>query len=96
MKTSAIILAVAATIAAAQSIDDLVGQIPACVVPCIVKGAEEVGCKQGDHACECDKVDEISSKVALCIVSLPEDKQCKDVNDVQSEFPTMSYTLKRI
>ena len=85
MKVAATLALFAAAVAA-QSVDELVSQIPECAVSCIRDAAAGQGCSEGDYACECSHMDEVSGGAALCQVSLPEADRCSG-DDINSSSP---------
>lgn len=81
MKYTAVALAFCAAVATADSIEDLVTQLPACALPCFQAATGEIGCKDGDFACQCSKVDQFTTAVLPCVT-----KQCKP-EDLASTSP---------
>ncbi|KAK2061998.1 hypothetical protein LY76DRAFT_506658 [Colletotrichum caudatum] len=57
------------TIVAADTINDLVNQIPTCAVTCIRDQAKAVGCEITDFNCTCGKVTELTPKVVSCLAT---------------------------
>ncbi|KAF2145854.1 uncharacterized protein K452DRAFT_295410 [Aplosporella prunicola CBS 121167] len=62
--TAAAVAALAA-FATAYTNDDM----PACAKPCIAKASKQVGCGEDDIPCHCDKLQDLTSKAADCVVS---------------------------
>ena len=84
MQYAAVALAFFAAVAAADDIADLVTQLPACALPCFQAATGEIGCKDGDFACQCEKVDEFTKAVLPCVT-----KQCQP-EDLGSTFFLLS------
>lgn len=80
MKYTTVALAFFAAVTAAEKIEDLVTQLPACALPCFQAATGEIGCKDGDFACQCSKVNEFTKAVLPCVT-----KQCKpeDLGTIQ-------------
>ncbi|KAK1705941.1 uncharacterized protein BDZ83DRAFT_552075, partial [Colletotrichum acutatum] len=58
-----------AALVAAETIDQLVAEIPTCAVTCIRDGAQSVNCDITDFACSCGKVEQLTAKVVPCLAS---------------------------
>ncbi|KAI1327191.1 hypothetical protein F5Y16DRAFT_199619 [Xylariaceae sp. FL0255] len=56
-----------ATAATAQSIPQLVSQIPSCAVSCIDNAATSAGCSTTDYSCQCNKIETITSNSLPCV-----------------------------
>lgn len=84
MKSIAALAFLAATVAA-QSPDELRGELPECALSCIESAAEEAGCESGDFACECENQEEITASATTCQLALGEDEMCSG-SDLQSMF----------
>jgi hypothetical protein len=91
MKSFALIAVLAASVAA-QSVEDLVGQLPECALPCIQSSSEAAGCKQGDFACECENQEAISVAAAECQMKLGEAERCS-ATDLASTFHVTTLPL---
>ncbi|KAK2044763.1 hypothetical protein LZ31DRAFT_275346 [Colletotrichum somersetense] len=57
------------TIVAADTVNQLVDQIPTCAVPCIRDQAKAVGCEITDFNCTCGKITELTPKVVSCLAT---------------------------
>ncbi|KAK2020525.1 hypothetical protein LX32DRAFT_315939 [Colletotrichum zoysiae] len=57
------------TVVAADTINQLVDQIPTCAVTCIRDQAKAVGCEITDFNCTCGKVTELTPKVVSCLAT---------------------------
>ncbi|KAK1589889.1 uncharacterized protein LY79DRAFT_670287 [Colletotrichum navitas] len=56
-------------IVAADTINQLVDQIPTCAVTCISDQANAVGCDITNFACSCGKISELTPKVVSCLAT---------------------------
>ncbi|KAK1992578.1 hypothetical protein LX36DRAFT_588120 [Colletotrichum falcatum] len=68
MKYTAVICLLV-SIVAADTINELVDQIPTCAVTCIRDKSEEVGCDITNFACSCGKIADLSPKVVSCLAA---------------------------
>ncbi|TKW54448.1 hypothetical protein CTA1_9709 [Colletotrichum tanaceti] len=68
MKYTLVAFLLAASVAA-QTIDQLVEEIPTCAVTCIRDGAQKVNCDVTDFTCSCAKVGELTSSVVPCLAT---------------------------
>ncbi|EFQ31461.1 hypothetical protein CGRA01v4_11053 [Colletotrichum graminicola] len=68
MKYTAIISLLAA-IVAADTVNQLVDQIPTCAVTCISDQSTAVGCDITNFACSCGKISELTPKVVSCLAT---------------------------
>ncbi|KXH38827.1 hypothetical protein CNYM01_06006 [Colletotrichum nymphaeae SA-01] len=64
-----IVVSILAALVAAETIDQLVAEIPTCAVTCIRDGAQSVNCDITDFACSCGKVEQLTAKVVPCLAS---------------------------
>ncbi|KAI1336704.1 hypothetical protein F5Y15DRAFT_418772 [Xylariaceae sp. FL0016] len=62
-----VIFAAAAT--TAQSVDELVSQIPTCAQPCLADASEAVGCSATDSACQCNHSTDVQKNAIVCVSS---------------------------
>ncbi|KAK2008294.1 hypothetical protein LZ32DRAFT_462481 [Colletotrichum eremochloae] len=56
-------------IVAADTINELVDQIPTCAVTCIRDQGKAVGCDITDFACSCGKITQLTPKVVSCLAT---------------------------
>ncbi|WQF88212.1 Putative extracellular membrane protein, CFEM [Colletotrichum destructivum] len=68
MKYTIVVSLLVASVAA-QTIDQLVEEIPTCAVTCIRDGAQAVNCDVTDFTCSCSKVGELTSSVVPCLAT---------------------------
>ena len=64
---------VLAALVAAVTAQDL-SLIPECAQDCIKSGMKEVGCKDEDYACACEKKTELQTEAAPCAIAACGDK----------------------
>jgi hypothetical protein len=70
-----VILSLILAMAAAQSVDDQVTELPSCATTCLSKAAASVNCGAEDFACQCQDQDGIVgvlgrvSSQATCLIS---------------------------
>lgn len=84
MKSIAALAFLAVTVAA-QSPDELRGQLPECALSCIQQAAEEAGCESGDFACECENQEAITASATACQLALDEEERC-DGTELQGMY----------
>ncbi|GKT59970.1 CFEM domain-containing protein [Colletotrichum tofieldiae] len=68
MKYAAVI-SMLAVLVAAETINDLVDQIPTCAVNCIRDAAQTVNCDIQDFACSCSKITQLTPAVVSCLAT---------------------------
>ncbi|KAM0809183.1 hypothetical protein AB5N19_09526 [Seiridium cardinale] len=56
-------------VAAADSVDQLVTQIPSCALTCLISGSSKVGCAVTDYACQCNNASALQDDVTPCVSS---------------------------
>jgi hypothetical protein len=87
----ATLLAVLAALAQAQTISDLVGQIPSCAVSCLTTAISASGCGLTDYVCQCTTGhNAILANGAGCI-----SKACS-TNDVLSMFISSAAIYRKL
>ncbi|KAI1085194.1 hypothetical protein F5B20DRAFT_521326 [Whalleya microplaca] len=64
-KTLALSLFVA--VAAADSVSELISQIPSCAKPCLDDASTKVGCSTTDNKCQCSKMDDLTKQAITCV-----------------------------
>ncbi|KAI1466216.1 uncharacterized protein F4812DRAFT_100326 [Daldinia caldariorum] len=64
-KTLAVALFAAA--AAAESVQELISQIPACAKPCLDSASTKIGCSTTDSKCQCSKIDDLTQESITCV-----------------------------
>ena len=84
MKSIAALAFLAAAVAA-QSPEELQGQIPECALSCIQQAAKDAGCESGDFACECEHQQEVTNSASMCQVGLDESERCT-TEEISSTF----------
>ncbi|KAI1370476.1 hypothetical protein F4677DRAFT_451355 [Hypoxylon crocopeplum] len=67
MQFKTLALALFATAAAAQSIQDLISQIPPCAKPCLDSASTKIGCSTTDNKCQCSKIDDLTKEAITCV-----------------------------
>ncbi|GKT44801.1 uncharacterized protein ColSpa_04982 [Colletotrichum spaethianum] len=56
-------------IVAAETVDQLVAEIPTCAVNCIRDAAQSVNCDIQDFACSCSKITQLTPAVVSCLAT---------------------------
>ncbi len=69
MQFRIVTLSLLASLVAADSIQDLIAQVPTCTVPCLDNAAKQIGCATTDNQCKCKKSDELASQAIVCVSS---------------------------
>ncbi|KAI8633614.1 hypothetical protein F5Y19DRAFT_470856 [Xylariaceae sp. FL1651] len=64
-KTAVLSFFVAAAVA--QSVDDIVAEIPACATKCLDDASTKAGCAVSDHTCQCQNIDAITKNGIVCV-----------------------------
>ncbi|KAF3058119.1 putative cfem domain-containing protein [Daldinia childiae] len=64
-KTLAIALFAAAV--TAESLQELISQIPSCAKPCLDSASTKVGCSTTDNKCQCSKIDDLTKEAITCV-----------------------------
>ncbi|KAK8085361.1 hypothetical protein PG997_006632 [Apiospora hydei] len=86
MQFKTIVLSAFVALAAAESIQELVAQIPACTKKCLDDASKQIGCDASDNKCQCGKLDDLTAKATPCIIACTDD-------DMSSMFYPLFYTL---
>ncbi|TPX06729.1 uncharacterized protein E0L32_002225 [Thyridium curvatum] len=91
MQPSTLLLAVLAGAGAvsAQSagdIGDLVSQVPACALSCILQAATAADCGVADYKCQCAHRTQIQTSVDPCLRKGCSDAQVKQVTDITTQI----------
>lgn len=73
MKLRFAALSLAASLAAAENVQQLVNSVPPCAVPCVKDAARQIGCAPDDYKCMCKKPEELAGSAAMCVLS-----ECRD------------------
>ncbi|KAL7622851.1 hypothetical protein AAE478_006530 [Parahypoxylon ruwenzoriense] len=64
-KTLALSLFVA--VAAAESVQELISQIPSCAKPCLDSASTSIGCSTTDNKCQCSNINNLIQEAAGCV-----------------------------
>ncbi|KAI2618106.1 hypothetical protein GGR54DRAFT_184933 [Hypoxylon sp. NC1633] len=56
-----------ATAVAAQSLQQLISEIPPCAKPCLDSASTKVGCSTVDNKCQCSKFDDLTKEAITCV-----------------------------
>ncbi|KAI2775672.1 hypothetical protein F4815DRAFT_450051 [Daldinia loculata] len=64
-KTLAIALFAAAV--TAESLQELISEIPSCAKPCLDSASTKVGCSTTDNKCQCSKIDDLTQEAITCV-----------------------------
>ncbi|RYP43757.1 hypothetical protein DL768_009712 [Monosporascus sp. mg162] len=75
-----------ASLAAAQSVQELLKQIPSCAIPCIADASQAIGCAVNDNACQCEKADELTSEAIFCVSTDCEPEDLGTTTDVSTQI----------
>ena len=54
-------------IVAAESIDQLVSEIPSCATTCLSDAATKAGCAVDDYTCQCANILDITTNAVPCV-----------------------------
>ncbi|OTA53948.1 hypothetical protein K449DRAFT_469653 [Hypoxylon sp. EC38] len=64
-KTLAVALFAAAV--SADSLQELISQIPSCAKPCLDDASTKIGCSTTDNKCQCSKIDDLTTQAIGCV-----------------------------
>ncbi|KAK8069844.1 hypothetical protein PG994_006460 [Apiospora phragmitis] len=79
MQFKTIVLSAFVALAAAETIQELVAQIPACTKKCLDDASKQIGCDTTDNKCQCGKLDDLTSKATPCIIACTNDDMSKTI-----------------
>ncbi|KAK7991671.1 hypothetical protein PG996_013310 [Apiospora saccharicola] len=77
MQFKTILISAFVALAAAESIQDLVAQIPACTKNCLNDASKQIGCDSSDNKCQCGKIDDLTKNATPCIIGCQNDDMSK-------------------
>ncbi|KAH7353385.1 hypothetical protein B0T11DRAFT_300533 [Plectosphaerella cucumerina] len=80
--------------AAATSLPDLVSQVPTCILGCLPKVGEEIGCSPTDFECICSDSGSFVAHLARCMVSNSESCGSKDAEDGTTLFDPICNAVR--
>ena len=80
MQFKTLVYSALAATAAAQSLQEVIKQMPACAQTCVDTASPKIGCKVGDNTCQCEKVEDLTKAALPCIST-----GC-DQNEMQGMF----------
>ncbi|KAI8965187.1 hypothetical protein F5Y11DRAFT_21128 [Daldinia sp. FL1419] len=67
MQFKTLAIALFAATVAAESVQELISQIPSCAKPCLDKASTTIGCKTTDSMCQCGKIDDLTKEAITCV-----------------------------
>ncbi|KAI1363820.1 hypothetical protein F5Y08DRAFT_231591 [Xylaria arbuscula] len=67
MQFKTLALSLFAAVAAAESIDQLVAEIPSCATTCLNDAAKKAGCAVDDYTCQCTNILSITTDALPCV-----------------------------
>ncbi|KAI0009942.1 hypothetical protein F4779DRAFT_335518 [Xylariaceae sp. FL0662B] len=79
-------VAVGTVIAADDSVQDLISQIPSCATSCLDKASKAVGCAAGDNKCQCGKMDDLSQEALPCVSTSCEPSDLSTVTELSAKI----------
>ncbi|KAK6845864.1 hypothetical protein PG990_007681 [Apiospora arundinis] len=77
MQFKTIVLSAFVALAAAETIQELVAQIPACTKKCLDDASQKIGCASTDNKCQCGKIDDLTKNATPCIIGCQSDDMSK-------------------
>ncbi|EMR64030.1 hypothetical protein MGN70_007222 [Eutypa lata] len=86
MQFRIIALSLVASLVAADSVQDLIAQVPQCAVPCLNNAAKKVGCSATDNSCKCNKSTELASQAIVCVSSSCSTDELGKTTELTSEI----------
>ncbi|KAI0179477.1 hypothetical protein GGR52DRAFT_308142 [Hypoxylon sp. FL1284] len=69
MQLKTLTFALFAAVVAADSVTDLVSQIPSCAKSCLDSASTKIGCSATDNRCQCTKLDDLTKEAISCVSS---------------------------
>ncbi|OTA98505.1 hypothetical protein M426DRAFT_17336 [Hypoxylon sp. CI-4A] len=69
MQFKTLAVALFAAVVAADSVQELISQIPSCAKPCLDNASTTIGCSTTDNKCQCGKIDDLTSEAIGCVSS---------------------------
>ncbi|KAK8098067.1 uncharacterized protein PG998_013553 [Apiospora kogelbergensis] len=77
MQFKAVVLSAFVALAAAETIQELVAQIPACTKQCLDDASKKINCATTDNKCQCGKIDDLTKAATPCIIGCENDDMSK-------------------
>ncbi|KAI1140092.1 hypothetical protein F5Y05DRAFT_306534 [Hypoxylon sp. FL0543] len=67
MQFKTLAFALFAAAVSADSLQQLVSQIPSCAKPCLDDASTKIGCATTDNQCQCTKIDDLTTQAIGCV-----------------------------
>ncbi|KAI1395586.1 hypothetical protein F4819DRAFT_181127 [Hypoxylon fuscum] len=67
MQFKTLAIAFFAAAAAAESLQELIAEIPSCAKPCLDDASTKIGCSTTDNSCQCSKIDDLTKEAITCV-----------------------------
>lgn len=96
MQIKTIVLSTFVALAAAETIQELVAQIPPCTKKCLDDASKQIGCDSSDNKCQCSKIDDLTSKSTPCIINCQSDDLSSTYQSISFPILLVAYANKRI
>ncbi|RYO77373.1 hypothetical protein DL766_005610 [Monosporascus sp. MC13-8B] len=86
MQIKTVAFSLFASLAAAQSVQELLRRIPSCANPCLADASKAIGCAVNNNACQCKKSDEMTSEAIFCVSTNCEPEELGTTIDVSTQI----------
>ncbi|CAJ2502209.1 Uu.00g096030.m01.CDS01 [Anthostomella pinea] len=80
------LVALFAAVAAAETIDQLVAQIPSCATPCLASAAKSVGCGVSDANCQCEHITDLTKSALMCVSGACNQDDLKTTSETSTQI----------
>ncbi|KAI1418308.1 hypothetical protein F5Y13DRAFT_58 [Hypoxylon sp. FL1857] len=67
MQFKTLAFALFAAAVSADSLQELISQIPSCAKPCLDDASTKIGCSTTDNKCQCTKIDDLTTEAIGCV-----------------------------
>ncbi|KAI5925161.1 hypothetical protein F4810DRAFT_91612 [Camillea tinctor] len=86
MQFKPLALALFVALVSADSVQDLVSQIPSCAKTCLDNASTTIGCATTDLACQCDKKTDLTKAAIVCVQGACSSDDLKKTTTVSAEL----------
>ncbi|KAI1496343.1 hypothetical protein F5X99DRAFT_75620 [Biscogniauxia marginata] len=86
MQFKAVALALLVTAVSADSVEELLTQIPSCAKSCLDNASTSIGCGTTDTWCQCDKKTDLTKAAIVCVQGACSSDDLKKTTTVSAEL----------
>ncbi|KAI1099535.1 hypothetical protein F4804DRAFT_349299 [Jackrogersella minutella] len=76
----------AAASVSADSVQELVAEIPSCAKPCLDDASTKIGCSTTDNTCQCSKITDLTTEAIGCVSTSCSADDLADTTKLSSEI----------